>query len=51
MLTIENYPFYKLKIPSDKEQLIKVIRKIALYWEKFNVAEKKYGYVFIKIKI
>jgi hypothetical protein len=35
-MQIEKYPYYKLKIPSDKESLIKNIRKMAVYWEKLT---------------
>ena len=30
------YPFYKLKMPSNRETLIKTLRKMALYWEKLT---------------
>jgi glucan-binding YG repeat protein len=35
-MSIEKYPYYKLKTPSDKESLIKNIRKMAVYWEKLT---------------
>ena len=35
-MQIEKYPYYKLKTPSDKESLIKNIRKMAVYWEKLT---------------
>ena len=36
ILTIQDYPFYKLKLSNDKETLIKQARKMAVYWEKLT---------------
>ena len=39
-LTIEDYPFYKLKIPSDRESLTTGIRKMTVYWEKLTTRSR-----------